>query len=325
VFIPAALLTEAPDTEGAGFSVERPTDRARAAEAAPAGAGRRQNLTAVGRVPGARPGQPVLDGPVELEAPLGSLGLEPAPALGSSPGGLLGDLEDTESERGGIFRSRGLDTARGGQEKPRGGPDKSRGGPNKPRGRSTADLRSPADRGGADLPQSGGGRKGGPVPLRGTPRTRIADAARVQHQQTPDASENGTASVRPDAPVPLPRRKPSLVAEHGRRVGPHTERPPVTGGADTAPGETAPGALPRRVRQASLAPQLKKEAEASRTAENARPAAEPEPERDAEEVRSRMASLQRGWQRGRRQNEAEQTTADQPETATGTTAEGDGR
>ncbi|GAA3490663.1 sensor histidine kinase [Streptomyces cremeus] len=355
VFIPATLLTEAPDTEGAGFGIEhtpdqdrhtperdrhplgrdrRTSDRDRADESA--GSGRRQNLTAVGRTPAPRPR---LDGPVELEAPLGSLGLEPAPAFGATaPGGLLGDLDDTESERGGVFRSRGLDKPRRGQDKPRG-------------------------RGPADPPRRG---------PQSTARPRIADASRVQHQQAPEPGRDGAESVRPDAPVPLPRRKPSLVAEHGRRIGPRTEQPAAPASPEEAP---APGALPRRVRQASLAPQLKKEGEASRTAEAPRPAADPEPERDAEEVRSRMASLQRGWQRGRRENEAEpaatgraatvpapdtaradrtgapqgtpavdrtgttpgltpadragtapgRTPADQAETAPGTTAEGDGR
>ncbi|MDQ0747041.1 anti-sigma regulatory factor (Ser/Thr protein kinase) [Streptomyces africanus] len=59
---------------------------------------------------------------------------------------------------------------------------------------------------------------------------------------------------------------------------------------------TAP--LPRRVRQANLAPQLKRGSE-PRTEDRAEPV-----ERDADEVRSRMASLQRGWQRGRDENAA---------------------
>ncbi|MDG4866362.1 histidine kinase, partial [Streptomyces sp. T-3] len=64
-----------------------------------------------------------------------------------------------------------------------------------------------------------------------------------------------------------------------------------------APGIDIPTAnLPRRVRQASLAPQLK-------DAQEREPVrAEAPEERDADEVRSRMASLQRGWQRGRRDN-----------------------
>jgi hypothetical protein len=85
--------------------------------------------------------------------------------------------------------------------------------------------------------------------------------------------------------------------------------------------------LPRRVRQASLAPQL-------RAQEPAQPAAGDaarEPERDAEEVRNRMASMQRGWQRGRRRN-AEDAAAEQADdqtgdgrTVPGSTSEGDGR
>uniref|UniRef100_UPI000AC210B2 hypothetical protein n=1 Tax=Streptomyces kebangsaanensis TaxID=864058 RepID=UPI000AC210B2 len=55
----------------------------------------------------------------------------------------------------------------------------------------------------------------------------------------------------------------------------------------------------------------------------------PDPvERDADEVRSRMAALQRGWQRGREENavsdEAPGGSTAQGTTAQGTT-EGDGR
>ncbi|MCL6674613.1 hypothetical protein, partial [Streptomyces panaciradicis] len=77
------------------------------------------------------------------------------------------------------------------------------------------------------------------------------------------------------------------------------------------------GALPRRVRQANLAPQLRQSA-VRRPEDRAEPA-----ERDADEVRNRMASLQRGWQRGREENaggdDAQRGTAPQ-----GTT-KGDGR
>ncbi|WP_143626454.1 hypothetical protein, partial [Streptomyces viridosporus] len=77
------------------------------------------------------------------------------------------------------------------------------------------------------------------------------------------------------------------------------------------------GPLPRRKRQASLAPQLKRGAE-PRNEDRTRPV-----ERDAEEVRSRMASLQRGWQRGREENAAGDD-ADSG-TAPRRTTEGDGR
>ncbi|WP_333776620.1 hypothetical protein, partial [Streptomyces sp. IBSBF 3136] len=76
------------------------------------------------------------------------------------------------------------------------------------------------------------------------------------------------------------------------------------------------GPLPRRVRQANLAPQLKQETE-RRPDDPAQPA-----DRDADEVRSRMASLQRGWQRGREKNASDDGARDS--TAPGTT-EGDGR
>jgi hypothetical protein len=83
------------------------------------------------------------------------------------------------------------------------------------------------------------------------------------------------------------------------------------------------------VRQASLAPQLKRGAERP-TEDRSDPA-----DRDAEEVRSRMASLQRGWQRGRKENAAGDATSDgaRPQTpqasqapqAPHRTTKGDGR
>ncbi|WP_141313581.1 sensor histidine kinase [Streptomyces spinoverrucosus] len=88
---------------------------------------------------------------------------------------------------------------------------------------------------------------------------------------------------------------------------------------DPGPGSEASGTgpLPRRVRQANLAPQLRQDP-VRRTEDRTEPV-----ERDADEVRSRMASLQRGWQRGRQENaagdDAHRGTAPQ-----GTT-KGDGR
>ncbi|MYU25587.1 nitrate- and nitrite sensing domain-containing protein [Streptomyces sp. SID8352] len=151
-----------------------------------------------------------------------------------------------------------------------------------------------------------------------------------------------------DAPVPLPRRRtPKLVSSHGRPVPEREprEEPGEPGRADitrpdtarpdrSRPGPTRPGAegpdpeappslpsrrrgpspvraedpgenpLPRRVRQASLAPQLKRTPR--RPAEEGPTAAD----RDAEEVRSRMAALQRGWRRGREENAAEEADAE---------------
>ncbi|HBF82511.1 MAG TPA: histidine kinase, partial [Streptomyces sp.] len=74
-----------------------------------------------GRSPGLAPVPTVLtdptalDGPVELEGPVGALELADDPALARDLDPALGpvldgvsDLEDTESERGGIFRARDL-------------------------------------------------------------------------------------------------------------------------------------------------------------------------------------------------------------------------
>ncbi|MBG0815448.1 nitrate- and nitrite sensing domain-containing protein [Planomonospora sp. ID82291] len=109
------------------------------------------------------------------------------------------------------------------------------------------------------------------------------------------------AAPPPPAP-PLPSRP---VAETGRSLPPRRE---PGGGAPGAPG--APDApddpddldvpddldgLPVRVRQASLAPQLRR----------SRPAPPPDPpvHRSPEEILDRMSSMQRGWQRGRSQAE----------------------
>ncbi|MFD6533760.1 nitrate- and nitrite sensing domain-containing protein [Streptomyces sp. NPDC060184] len=292
VFIPANLLTEAPETHGTGFRLDRRSERALP--------GPRSEQHAAGAASSLPPGP--IDGPVELEAPMGpreraaferdrDRALDPAlaPVLGS-----LGDLEDSDSERGGLFRAR--DTRRG------------------------------------DGPE--------------------------QHQQAGDEREGPVPPVRPmrfDGPAPLPRRTPpTLVAEHGRRVGaprsggptrsvprqadpapapvpvPPTAQAPVQAPAPSRP-DAEPvtirsvdtvGGLPRRIRQASLVPQLREETEA-RT--------EPEPpalerddiQREAEHVRDRMASLQRGWQRGRRQNAGE--TTDTGDSDPGTPPGGDGR
>ena len=55
--------------------------------------------------------------------------------------------------------------------------------------------------------------------------------------------------------------------------------------------------LPRRVRQASLAPQLRGQARTQPPA--GRPAPADPPDRSPEENRDLMSSLQQGWQRGR--------------------------
>ncbi|MER5834627.1 histidine kinase, partial [Streptomyces sp. NPDC002130] len=148
------------------------------------------------------------------------------------------------------------------------------------------------------------------------------------------ASPGGAAADRSE-PSALPRRtRRAEIASSGPERSDHRSGPtPATTGG--APGhETGSGAaprgtgsapqsgsgtapLPRRVRQANLAPQLKRSSE-PRSEDRAEPV-----ERDAEEVRSRMASLQRGWQRGREENAAGDD-AHSGAAPQGTT-EGDGR
>ncbi|NEC69183.1 histidine kinase, partial [Streptomyces sp. SID9727] len=98
-------------------------------------------------------------------------------------------------------------------------------------------------------------------------------------------------------------------------------RPAVPAPRTPEPVPDTVGGLPRRVRQASLAPQLR-EGPGARTARPGTVESAEDVERDAEEVRSRMASLQRGWQRGRREN-AEDPTGPM-DIAPGTTPGGDG-
>ncbi|MFF9015323.1 nitrate- and nitrite sensing domain-containing protein [Streptomyces sp. NPDC014870] len=297
VFIPAALLTDAPETEGSGFRLDRSaTERRPALTKVPGGAAPATGPTrsaAHSLLDGRKDtgfdtalGAP-LDGPVELEAPLGTAGydelLKPSAAA---------DLEDTESERGGLFRPRS--------------------------------------------------RRGGLAPA------PAPDGE--QHSQAPDQSPDRSEDR---GPVPLPRRRPpTLVVDRGRRVDEPGRAHPVPAQEPETPGRgtrkgigagtgtsagagstgmpptlvpvppegPAPfGGLPRRVRQASLAPQLRETDDRtdSTAATGSTAPAGTDFERDADEVRDRMASMQRGWQRGRRQN-AETT-------APGTTPEGDGR
>ncbi|MFJ4562025.1 nitrate- and nitrite sensing domain-containing protein [Streptomyces massasporeus] len=174
-----------------------------------------------------------------------------------------------------------------------------------------------------------------PARRRGTDSTRrgIGAAGRAEEATASPASPGGAMGDRSEPPV-LPRRtRRAEIASSGSEAPDHrsgssetTDGPSrhETGsgatpqGAGTAPQPGSGAApLPRRVRQANLAPQLKRSSE-PRTDDGAEPV-----ERDAEEVRSRMASLQRGWQRGREENAAGDTAPSGA--APQRTTEGDGR
>ncbi|MEV7688191.1 nitrate- and nitrite sensing domain-containing protein [Streptomyces bungoensis] len=321
VFIPEALLSDdVPDTNGTGFRLDR--DRSKQAQRA-AGLG-----PARSQAPAQLPGLPtsLLDGPVELEAPVDLDAVD----------GFPGALPDEESERGGLFRSR---RTRGS------GDDQAALQPGEPH--QPASPRTGADR---------AGERPGPVPLprRQTPKLVSSHGRPVTEERTRrgDPAEQPQAGPRRPGsgePAPLPaRRRGDAARRTAGRTGPPDERTaapatgpeespeapalptrirrpeaPTGGGrSDGAPPagaparEPEPGALPRRVRQANLAPQLRQEVE-RRPESSARSA-----DRDADEVRSRMASLQRGWQRGREENAAGDDARDG--TARGTT-KGDGR
>ncbi|MFE1824406.1 nitrate- and nitrite sensing domain-containing protein [Streptomyces anulatus] len=357
VFIPAALLTDAPDTHGTGFRLDRRAERAigsgRSSDAAQGGQSaapggeRRVNgrSVALSPVPTGLTGPGVLDGPVELEAPVGPLDFAgdpldrtPDPALDPALGPVLdgvSDLEDTESERGGIFRAR--DLRREGDREPR------RGEPGGTRRATDRDQHQQArDHGDEPTAEVRPMRPAGPVPLpRRTPPTLVTDRGRrvdepgdepaetpvkatgpVPHtaDRAPDEADGSRASDAPWTVRAAAHRasEPSRTAEPPRAAEP--SRTPEPSRATEAPRATEPsrathegppapdtvGGLPRRVRQASLARQLREES-ADRTPQRAPVDTFDDAERDADEVRDRMASLQRGWQRGRRQNEAEHT------------------
>ncbi|MFF8837944.1 nitrate- and nitrite sensing domain-containing protein [Streptomyces sp. NPDC015130] len=316
VFIPAALLTDAPETQGAGFRLDRKSAEREAVDGRSPdgrtleraghsdGPGRRDGdvtgptplptrRPVLARVPDVTEAPGVLDGPVELEAPLDA---DEFDVLFDRSA----DILDTESERGGLFRPRnrrpGLAPA---GEQHQQAPDQTTG------------------RGEDDARADGAVRGPVPLPRRSTPtlivdRGRRVDEPGRAHPAVPDAG-----APLPPAPVPLPVPAPA----QGPTLVPVPPEGPV---AAEAPEPF--GGLPRRVRQANLAPQLREtEAPADRgtgAADRTAVGADgPESfERDAEEVRARMAAMQRGWQRGRRH------TADPDDTsAPGTTPEGDGR
>ncbi|CAG6392602.1 nitrate- and nitrite sensing domain-containing protein [Streptomyces cocklensis] len=148
------------------------------------------------------------------------------------------------------------------------------------------------------------------------------------------AAAPGTGEQAPAAPLPLPRRRPRTAAQQVPRAV--TAVPSLPRPRQEAPGaaeEPAEGAaeggivLPRRVRQASLAPQLRADAARSPATETERDGGR---ERSADEVRDRMSAIQAGWQRGRRAAEAEPDGGAAPgddasTTAPRTTPEGNGR
>ncbi|WP_151480958.1 nitrate- and nitrite sensing domain-containing protein [Streptomyces albicerus] len=381
VFIPDALLSDdVPDTNGTGFRLDRALPSKNSTNSKEDDEGRK----ALSQVPVTLPGlsASILDGPVELEAPVD------LDALDDFPGG----LDDEDSERGGIFRPRrsiaGVPDDQQQEHEPSSpdGDDRSGAPVPLPRRRTpklvsshgrpvtqTKARRDEAtDRADADeaaglpqaqdsperpgmleeLPKRSRGARRGPArreagdapgarrgPADDWPAgTDSADGGTERRPALGHGAERAGSSGRGSEPGEALARGPE--ATEGRRDGaapalpqraarrgiePSGTRPGIpAGGGGTRPGTPAAGGgtgpLPRRVRQANLAPQLKDGPDRRTERDTARPT-DPT-ERDADEVRNRMASLQRGWQRGRDENAAGDEAQSGP--APGTT-KGDGR
>ncbi|MBQ1097721.1 nitrate- and nitrite sensing domain-containing protein [Streptomyces sp. b94] len=373
VFVPDALLTDdAPDTNGVGFRLDRPQHvKEKERE--------ESRRSALAHVPARVPGRPatLLDGPVELEAPVD------LDALGDLPGG----LGDEDSERGGLFRPRrSLVAADDDQEARRG--ERRRQDPGHtgeslrreeehevnapvalPRRRTPKLVSSHgrpvperADRGTSDeAPPAGAERAEGrtdpqsrpaeppALPTRRRRPERIDDRAGARaddraggHGDAPDegrtgartgtrtegrAERRGADRAESEALPSLPARRRGASPERGSSTSGngenrarHADRTPGAPGRTPDASGPGTGALPRRVRQANLAPQLRQSPEPP-AEDRSGPA-----DRDAEEVRSRMASLQRGWRRGREENAAGDDVpgGTAPQAPQGTT-KGDGR
>ncbi|WP_367574759.1 nitrate- and nitrite sensing domain-containing protein [Streptomyces griseoaurantiacus] len=330
VLIPDTLLTDdIPDTNGTGFRLDRLSGKK-----ARGGAGRD---AALGRVPGDPPGlpAPVLDGPVELEAPVDLDALAGFPeALSGDEGhrGLFGPRRPLagvpeEQHTRGTGEEPGVHEDAGRSEGPaplprrhapklvsshgrpvpdgrarRGGWDEEPSEAARAHGEGAEAEHTPDDRPRDDRPRDG--RPDGGRPVSGRRRTDRPDTGAVR-----GGDRTGTGRLRED------RWAPGSGAA-GPQPG-TTDPTPRTGPA-TGEAESGAGPLPRRVRQASLAPQLRQGPD---TRPGGTDAADPA-DRDADEVRSRMASLQRGWQRGRHENAAGDEGPDG--SARGTT-KGDGR
>ncbi|WP_216589063.1 nitrate- and nitrite sensing domain-containing protein [Streptomyces brasiliscabiei] len=337
LFIPDALLTDdVPDTNGIGFRLDRahPTREAELED---------ERNAALSEIPVRLPGlsAAILDGPVELEAPV-----DPEPL------GYPGPLGEEDAERGGLFGPRRSLTGVAdehqqpvrdgeGHRVPLTDPDPTLGPVPLPQRRTphlvSSHGRSVEARARQTEDESRQSRTAGPDQISDT---RPLTALRGDRPPPPGAS--GADRTAPGA---LPGSHRAGALPPGGYEGPALpQRRRTTPAGGTAPtsspygaGEPTPRAdtptdqaesatspLPRRVRQASLAPQLKDGPDRRAERERSRPERRPEPtERDADEVRSRMASLQRGWQRGRDEN-AEGDDAQDVSAPRGTT-KGDGR
>ncbi|MEW1907655.1 nitrate- and nitrite sensing domain-containing protein [Kitasatospora sp. NPDC085895] len=123
---------------------------------------------------------------------------------------------------------------------------------------------------------------GGPKPSNAEPASTPGGLPR-RRTGVPEAAGTGRHR-RPEGPAEAPAAEPAAEPADTPAAAP-APAPAKT------PAPVAGGLLPKRVRQASLAPQLRQEGEQQ--------AAEPVRERSPEEARAAFASFQRGYARGR--------------------------
>ncbi|MFD5420991.1 nitrate- and nitrite sensing domain-containing protein [Streptomyces sp. NPDC127069] len=154
---------------------------------------------------------------------------------------------------------------------------------------------------------------GAQAPRAHAPGTHVPGTSAAEPTATKPADPGDPAEPGPAAPAarPGPGGRPGAGPGQPLPAPVAALRPRGPGGGRTAPAPApvppaaAPPAvvaqvaeLPRRVRQASLVPQLR-EAPADRTPPGAPPAEEP-PDRSPEQARDRMAAYRAGWARGSR-------------------------
>jgi len=160
----------------------------------------------------------------------------------------------------------------------------------------------------------------------------------------PPGAPGGRAAPGPGGPAtPMNPMNPVAPSRPGQASGPPWEISRETGPLPATPGSAGPGApgpagadpggpggngdiqgLPRRVRQASLAPQLRDNPPPRRTTlassgpsggrpGTAGPPGSPAPGGPSPaEIRQTMSALQRGWQEGRSRRQAEQAAGEPP-------------
>ncbi len=164
--------------------------------------------------------------------------------------------------------------------------------------------------------------------------TQMTSPARPAVTALPDVPELPTSAAAPASPAGLARPElpaPSGLAAAGLPAAPTLPSVPSTGwfqraGDNRWPGPETPTSdgvaaaagtadltdlgLPRRIRQANLAPQLREPAPQSIVGTGSEPEL-----RSPEEMRATMTAIQRGWQRGRRapgQPDPDEAAADEP-------------